>query len=47
MPSGSDRGRLERAGPSDSSHEVHNGQLVVRVLSGDFAERQLIHPNSK
>ena len=24
-----------------------NGQLVVRVLSGDFTERQLIHPNSK
>ena len=24
-----------------------NGQLVVRVLSGDFTDRQLIHPNSK
>jgi HSP20 family molecular chaperone IbpA len=24
-----------------------NGQLVVRVLSGDFTEGQLIHPNSK
>ncbi len=23
-----------------------NGQLVVRVLSGEFTDRQLIHPNS-
>lgn len=31
---------------SDVEASLSNGQLVIRVLSGDFSDEQLIHPTS-